>query len=97
MTLLRVRIMSLKFCADPVSTPGTAATNPTSPAVHSNLVHVECRDIFRPSFSMDSRSGAAFRLSSEVRIARPAFCETPRSVTAKGGHQHAGCRQMLAY
>jgi hypothetical protein len=37
------------LCAEPVRAPGITANSPTSPAVLSSLMHIECRDIFRPS------------------------------------------------
>jgi hypothetical protein len=41
--------MSFTLCAEPVRTLGTAASNPTNPAVESNLMDVVCFNIFRPS------------------------------------------------
>jgi hypothetical protein len=37
--------MSLTFWAEPVRAPGAIASNPTSPALKSNLKDIECGDI----------------------------------------------------
>jgi hypothetical protein len=49
--------MSLTLWAEPVRAPGAIASNPTSPAVESNLKDIECRDIFRSPYSMNSGLG----------------------------------------
>ncbi len=61
--------MSFTLWAEPVRAPGTAASNPTSPAVQSSFIDIECCDIFGPSCSMNSRLSDAFHLSSDPRLA----------------------------
>src|SRR6516162_2220419 len=58
--------MSFTLWAEPVLAPNTAADSPTSPAVHSSLMHVEYCDIFQSSQSMNSGSSLAFRCTDDL-------------------------------
>jgi hypothetical protein len=63
--------MSFTLWAEPVRTPGAIASNPTSPAVESDLKDIEYRDIFGPPYSMNS--GAEGSVPPELKVSPPGY------------------------